>query len=719
MQTNQQLDLAFNYVQYTGQHIFLTGKAGTGKTTFLHRLRETSSKRLVVVAPTGVAAINARGVTIHSFFQLSFGPQIGIDRMKPDQMRFSKAKINIIRSLDLLVIDEISMVRADLLDAIDAVLRRFRTQRKPFGGVQLLMIGDLQQLSPVVKEDERELLQAHYDTPYFFNSKALRETSFVSIELTYVYRQQDDCFISILNQVRENRLDAASIDILNKRYIPDFHPKESDGYITLCTHNAQAQRTNEEKLKLLTKKQYAYTATIEGTFPEYAYPTDFELILKEQAQVMFVKNDSSAEKLFYNGKIGKITRIDGNTIFVLCPGDEEEIAVFPMKWDNIKYSIDEKTNEISEVVEGSFVQYPLRLAWAITIHKSQGLTFEHAIIDAQSSFAHGQVYVALSRCKTLEGMVLSTPIRNHSIINDRTVSSFTHQIEENQPGETDFQSARMVYQHELLHEIFNFAIFRNRILYIEKIISENKGSIPNLTQDAVRRLLPPVQTEIIEVAEKFRTQINRLLLQQSDVEHNPVLQERIAQAARYFLEKIKDKILDILSKINLDIDNKTVKKQLSEAVGRLDDDVQIKYESLSACLSGFQLASLLQAKAVGAIQKEKPKENSKFSPLNNEDIKHPLLFNLLRSWRMAKSDELNVPAYGVFTQKALYELVNYLPVDGKSLRQINGIGPKKHKQFGAEIIEIIRDYCEKHKIERQSIRNCQQDAWKSTLSHNH
>ncbi|GHV07781.1 helicase [Bacteroidia bacterium] len=703
MQTNQQLDLAFNYVQYTGQHIFLTGKAGTGKTTFLHRLRETSSKRLVVVAPTGVAAINARGVTIHSFFQLSFGPQIGINRMKPDQMRFSRAKINIIRSLDLLVIDEISMVRADLLDAIDAVLRRFRTQRKPFGGVQLLMIGDLQQLSPVVKEDERELLQAHYDTPYFFSSKALRETSFVSIELTHVYRQQDDCFISILNQVRENRLDSASIDILNKRYIPDFHPKERDGYIMLCTHNAQAQRTNEEKLKSLQKKQYAYTATIEGTFPGYAYPTEFELILKEQAQVMFVKNDSSAEKLFYNGKIGKITRIDGNTIFVLCPGDEEEIAVFPMKWDNIKYNIDETTNEISEVVEGSFIQYPLRLAWAITIHKSQGLTFEHAIIDAQSSFAHGQVYVALSRCKTLEGMVLSTPIRNRSIINDQTVSSFTQQIEENQPGEADFQSARMVYQHELLHEIFNFAVFRNRILYIEKIINENSGSIPVFTQDAVRRLLLPVQTEIIEVGEKFQTQINRMLLQQIDVEKNTALQERITQASGYFLSKIKDKILDVLPKINLDIDNKTVKKQLSEAVSRLEDEVQIKYESLLACLSGFQLVSLLKAKAVAAIQKEKPKENSKFSPLNNEDIKHPVLFNMLRSWRMAKSDELNVPVYGVFTQKALYELVNYLPVDGKSLQQINGIGQKKYKQFGAEIIEIIRDYCEKYKIDRQSI----------------
>jgi predicted ATPase len=307
MQTNRQLELAANYVQYTGQHIFLTGKAGTGKTTFLHTLREKSFKRTVVVAPTGVAAINARGVTIHSFFQLPFGPLIGISRLKSEQMRFNKEKINIIRSLDLLVIDEISMVRADLLDAIDAVLRRYRMQNKAFGGVQLLMIGDLQQLAPVVKEEERELLQQHYETPYFFSSRALRETSFVSIELSHVYRQQDDRFISILNQVRENRLDQTALDALNQRHIPNFQPKESKGYITLCTHNAQAQRINDTKLKALKGEEYRFMAKIDGTFPEYAYPTDFELTMKKEAQVMFVKNDPSTEKLFYNGKIGKIT----------------------------------------------------------------------------------------------------------------------------------------------------------------------------------------------------------------------------------------------------------------------------------------------------------------------------------------------------------------------------------------------------------------------------
>jgi len=694
MQTNPQLELVSNYVQYTGQHIFLTGKAGTGKTTFLHNLREHQLKRMVVVAPTGVAAINARGVTIHSFFQLPFGPLLSIDRMKSEQMKFNKEKVNIIRSLDLLVIDEISMVRADLLDAIDSVLRRFRSHNKPFGGVQLLMIGDLQQLSPVVKEDEWALLQEHYDTPYFFSSKALRETSFVSIELTQVFRQQDDHFISILNQVRENRLSKSSLELLNQRYFPNFQPDEAEGYITLCTHNAQAKRINENKLESLPGKEYRFEAQIIGNFPEYSYPTEFELLVKEGAQVMFVKNDSSQEKLFYNGKIGTITRIEDNLIFVLCPNDENEILVSPVTWENVKYSLKADTDEIIEDTEGTFTQYPLRLAWAITIHKSQGLTFERAIIDAQAAFAHGQVYVALSRCKTLEGMALSTRINPRSIINDHTVKGFTEHIEQNQPGETQFNSARIAYQHELLTDLFRFTSFRNRILYIEKIINENKGSIPEPTQDLFRNMFPVMQTEIWEVADKFQSQIRQLLTQQPDVEKNTALQDRIGKAAGYFSEKIKKIIVDALNKADLDIDNKTVKKQLNDAVNRFENDAQIKRASLIACLNGFCLKDLLQARAVAAIEKAKPKESQKIATIDSENIPHPDLFNQLRSWRMAKATELGLPAYGVFSQKTLYELVNYLPVNKKSLLKINGIGQKKINQFGSDIIEIIREYCE-------------------------
>ncbi|MDR3287796.1 MAG: HRDC domain-containing protein [Prevotellaceae bacterium] len=703
MQTNQKLELADKYVQYTRQHIFLTGKAGTGKTTFLHSLREKSLKRMIVVAPTGVAAINARGVTIHSFFQLPFGMQLSADKMNINQMRMSKEKINIIRSLDLLVIDEISMVRADLLDAIDFVLRRIRGNIKPFGGVQLLMIGDLQQLAPVVKDDEREILNKHYDTPFFFSSKVLRETSFISIELTHVFRQQDGYFISILNNVRENNMDKITLDALNQRYIPDFKPKESDGYITLCTHNAQVQRINENKLTVLNGKAQRFKAKIEGAFPEHAYPTEFELIVKENAQVMFVKNDSSPEKRYYNGKIGKITSIKDDIINVICAGENEELSVTPVKWDNVRYSLNETTNEIVEEIDGSFIQYPLKLAWAITIHKSQGLTFEHAIIDAQASFAHGQVYVALSRCKTLEGLVLSTPIRDYSVISDKTVSGFNENIKQNQSNETTFETARIAYQHELLDELFAFGFFRSRISYIEKIINENKGSIPESTKKLFQQLNIAVKTEIIDVADKFLPQIKNLLSQQSDVEKNDALQKRIIQASKYFSDKVKINILDAILKADTDIDNKAIKKSLNEAVSRLDSDARVKYECFVACDSGFNLATLLNAKAVATIEKEKPKATPKFAAVDSEYIAYPALFNQLRAWRTEKAAELNRPAFFVFSQKELYDLVNYLPADKKTLKQINGFGDKKIDMFGSEIIEIIQKYCEDNNIDRQMI----------------
>ncbi|MDR3046234.1 MAG: helix-turn-helix domain-containing protein [Bacteroidales bacterium] len=693
METNSKLDLAFDYVQFTGEHIFLTGKAGTGKTTFLHRLREMATKRLMVVAPTGVAAINAHGVTIHSFFQLSFGPQIGIAQTERSKAHFSKEKINIIKSMDLLVIDEISMVRADLLDAVDTVLRRFRNRNKPFGGVQLLMIGDLQQLSPIVREDENEILRQHYETPYFFSSKAFGETSFVSIELTHVFRQQDDHFISILNRVRENRLDSEALEVLNKRYIPDFKPPDNEGYITLCTHNVQAQRINESKLNALRGRASRFMAEIEGNFPEYSYPTEFELVWKEKAQVMFIKNDSSADKRFYNGKIGKITDISKDIIRVKCPGDEEEIFVTPMKWDNVKYTLDPHTNEIREEVEGSFIQYPLKLAWAITIHKSQGLTFEHAVIDAQSSFAHGQVYVALSRCKTLEGMILSSPINYRSIINDRTVSGFTQYIEQNQPDQQQLQSAYVAYQHNLLRELFQFESFRFRISYLEKITNDNRGSFAAPTFTMVYNLRLPIQTEIVEVGDKFRIQMERLIREQPNVELNETLQSRLKDASGYFSGKIQTLLIDKLSKIDFDIDNKTVKKQLDDAIARLEEEIRVKQESLKACQNGFHLTDFLQTKAVASIDKIEPKSKQKFVALDNENIEHPILFERLRSWRMDKSTEMDVPPFAIFSQKALYEMTAYLPTTKKMLLQINGIGEIKIKQFGKEMIEIISDYC--------------------------
>ncbi len=705
MQTNAQLELAYNFVQFTGRNIFLTGKAGTGKTTFLKSLKENSPKRMIVVAPTGVAAINAGGVTIHSFFQLSFAPQIGVENEQMSQMRFNREKINIIRSLDLLVIDEISMVRADILDAIDRVLRRFKNGRKPFGGAQVLMIGDLQQLAPVIKTEEWNLLKREYETVYFFSSKVLRETSFVSIELNHVFRQQDDKFIAILNKVRDNKLDQQAVTTLNQRFNPGFQPDDVEGYITLCTHNVQADRINDSKLRAIPSKANMFKAEIEGKFPDYSYPTDPELKLKIGSQVMFVKNDPSPEKLFYNGKIGMITNIEDDTVYVRCPDEDDEIAVTPLLWDNVKYSIDDNTAEIKEEIEGTFKQIPLKLAWAITIHKSQGLTFERAIIDAEASFAHGQVYVALSRCKTLEGLVLSTPISNRSIINDNTVSGFIQQVERNQPGEKELSDAKLAYQNELLTELFRFNLISYLVNSLNKLMFENSSSVPEILTEHLKKMQSAVSAELFEVADKFQNQINQLLAVQPDIEKNTKLLERVSKAAGYFEEKVKTIIVDGLAKADLEVDNRALRKQINNTTSRLLEEAETKLAGYEICKSGFDVKKLLDAQAKALIDNNQPsmKKRKVKEVLDPDNIPHPQLYALLRSWRYEKASELGVPVYMVFSQKALIELVNYLPTDSRSLQLINGMGAKKIEQFGADILQMIQHYCDENNIEKGEI----------------
>ncbi len=704
MQTNKQLTLACDFVQYTGQNIFLTGKAGTGKTTFLKSLKERSPKRMIVVAPTGVAAINAGGVTIHSFFQLSFAPQIGSESEHSAEQRFTKEKIKIMRTLDLLVIDEISMVRADILDAIDRTLRRFKNRKKAFGGVQLLMIGDLQQLAPVIKQEEWGLLRREYETPFFFSSKALKEFPYVSIELTEVFRQQDEAFIALLNKVRENRLDESARTKLNNRYVPNFVPDDEEGYITLCTHNISAQRINDSKLHELTGKKRVFTSSVEGKFPEYSYPTNFELELKVGAQVMFVKNDSAPEKRFYNGKIGQIQSIGDNVIFVQCPGDETEIEVEPQTWENYKYTIDKNTGEIKEELEGAFTQIPLKLAWAITIHKSQGLTFEKAIIDAEASFAHGQVYVALSRCKTLEGMVLSSPIANRSIVNDGTVTGFTKQVEENQPGEKELNEARLAYQQEQLTDMFRFSRVGYLLRSVSTLIRENKGAFPEITVSQFEKMSIDTQNEVIDVAAKFHNQLTAYLRREPDVLKNDELQERIKKAAAYFGEKIQGILSDSLKKVDLDIDNKAVKSQLKRYVADLKEEALIKLSAFEECLEGFDVRRIMDARAKTMVAKSTVKVKQKAKEITDfENIPHPKVFNSLRTYRTEKAKELGIPPYMIFSQKVLYELVNYLPSDSASLKLINGLGNRKVEQFGGEILEIIRDYCTENNIDKGEI----------------
>lgn len=705
MQTNKQLELAYDFVQYTGQNIFLTGKAGTGKTTFLRSLKERSPKRMIVVAPTGVAAINAGGVTIHSFFQLSFAPQVGTEREMTKDQRFNRDKINIIRSLDLLVIDEISMVRADVLDAIDRILRRYKNGRKPFGGAQVLMIGDLQQLAPVIKNDEWNLLKREYDTVYFFSSKALKSFPYVSIELTEVFRQQDEKFISILNKVRENKLDESALKNLNARYIPNFTPDDEEGFITLCTHNVGAHRINDSKLLKLPGKKQQFTADVDGKFPEYSFPTDFKLVLKIGAQVMFVKNDTTPAKRFYNGKIGQVVRIKGDSIFVQCDGDNEEIEVEAQKWENVKYSIDKKSGEITEQIEGSFNQIPLKLAWAITIHKSQGLTFEKAIIDAEASFAHGQVYVALSRCKTLEGMVLSSEIGTRSIINDGTVSGFVRGVEENPPGEKELTAAKLAFQHEILSELFLFYRPIYLVNSIWKLIEENRGSFTEILQEHFRKMRALLQTDLVGVGEKFRFQIANYLRIEPDVEQNAELQERIKKAAAYFCDKTKSVVIDVLDAADLDIDNKALKRPFKRWTSDLAEDMGIRFASYKSCTSGFSVKEIMEVRAKAMLANSKPSgKKSKAKEIQDyENIPNPELYNELRSYRTEKSRELGNPAFMIFSQKVLIELVNYLPTDSASLKLINGLGTRKIAQFGADIIGVIQHYCDENGIEKGTI----------------
>jgi len=710
--TNPQLDLAFDFIQYTGQNLFLTGKAGTGKTTFLKNLKLKSPKRMVVVAPTGVAAINAGGVTIHSFFQLSFGPQIPSDPNKPsfsnypsegnvaaNIKRFSREKINIIRSLDLLVIDEISMVRADMLDAIDEVLRRFRNRYRPFGGVQLLMIGDLQQLAPIVKDDEWEILKQYYDTAFFFSSRALKQSTFKGIELKHIFRQSDQHFIDLLNKVRDNRLDPETLQLLNQRHIPGFNPDEKEGYITLTTHNYQSQQINSTKLGQLKTSISRFSAEVHGEFPEYSYPTDFDLELKVGAQVMFVKNDTSPEKQFFNGKIGKIVDIDDDQIEVLCPGEEDAITFGRLEWQNTKYTLNEISQEIEEEVIGTFSQFPLKLAWAITIHKSQGLTFEKAIIDARASFAHGQVYVALSRCKTFEGLVLSTPIASHSVKNDSTVVQFSEEVEQNQPGQAELAQSRKEYLQQLLNEMLDFRPALRQIQYLLRLWDEHGAQLLGSLNFVLRGMVAPIQTDMIEVAGRFENQVRQLLAAGDRPEANELLQERIRKASEFFYSKLELLMEQPLSDATLETDNKAVRKSFNEAIDKLYKEIRIKKVCLSHCKAGFDTKSYLETRSKAAIEVEESVRSRKKTESKVDFSVNSDFYTQLKKWRSEKAELMQVEVARILAQKTLLEIVQTLPVTGKELKEVKGMGGVRMKQFGREILEMILAYRGNHGME--------------------
>ena len=583
MEGNIELNTAWEFVEKTGKSVFLTGKAGTGKTTFLKRVVEESKKRVVVVAPTGIAAINAGGVTIHSFFQLPLHPFIPGMKIE-SKFAFSKEKRSIIKTIDILIIDEISMVRSDLLDAIDSVLRRFRNRHKPFGGVQLLMIGDLQQLSPVVTDEDVQFLSQYYPSPYFFGSHALARTDYVTIELKEVYRQQDAVFISMLNAVRGGRPSIEVIRALNSRYCPGFVPPPDEGYIRLTTHNHIADEYNSRQLSLIDDQAHSFEAEVSGNFPESSYPVDFRLELKAGAQVMFVKNDPSSDKRYYNGKIGIVTDFYEEYIMVQCPGEDEKIAVEPLEWENSRYVINEQTQEMESEVIGIFRQYPLRLAWAITIHKSQGLTFDKAIIDAASAFASGQVYVALSRCRTLEGMVLATPLRQDAVITDLRVEDYIEGQEVAAVRSLSrLDSIKEEYYKELLGELFDFnelASLQKRMLGVCKDFPS--GSVVGLAQKH-NDILNDLDEMVVPVGIKWQK-----IIAQKPFEEivSSEFRLRIRNGCSYFLEQINTAYGDFLEKT---ADIKAENKELLKRYGNIWNDLDFELKVIRNLLKAMSV----------------------------------------------------------------------------------------------------------------------------------
>ena len=729
MENNPELQLAWQFIENTGTHLFLTGKAGTGKTTFLRRLREQSPKRMVVLAPTGIAAINAGGVTIHSFFQLSFAPFVPDTTLNPAQIhyRINKEKRNIIRSMDLLVIDEISMVRADLLDAVDATLRRYRDREKPFGGVLLLMIGDLQQLAPVVKDSEWEMLRHYYETPYFFASRALRETTYMTIELEKVYRQSDTFFLSLLNKIRENKADDEVLNELNKRYQRDFQPPKEEGYIRLTTHNNQAQRINDRELASLPGKAYSFRAEVKDDFPEYSYPADEVLTIKEGAQIMFLKNDVSSEKRYYNGMIGEVVTVNETGMFVRGKDSEHEFQLLQEEWGNYKYVLNEETKEITEEIAGVFRQYPIRLAWAITIHKSQGLTFERAIIDARNSFAHGQTYVALSRCKTLDGMVLESPLRREAIISDSVVDNFTKAVERNKPGNKQLNDMQKAYFFDLLSDLFNFYSIEQAYKRLLRMMDEDLYRLFPKQLAEYKALEPHMKERIVEVARRFRNQYTRLINESEDYAGNQELQERIRSGAGYFRKELEP-VRALFDKTNMPLDNRELRKQLNERLQTLDDALCIKESLLdTVCTSTFTVSDYLKQKAKVMLsleedsstsasssrvpgEKRERKERAASSRSGKvkvdvpTDILHPELYRALAEWRTEKTREANVPAYVIMQQKALMGIVNLLPDTPAALEAIPYFGAKGVEKYGLEILGIVRKYMKENQVERPEVK---------------
>jgi len=699
---NPEIELADAFVRLTGTHVFLTGKAGTGKTTFLKTLKADCHKQIMVTAPTGVAAVNAGGVTLHSFFQLPFGPCIpGQENRQGDSrrfFRFSKEKKRLIKGLDLLVIDEISMVRADLLDAVDGVLRRLRRNDRPFGGVQLLLIGDLFQLPPVVKPDEWQLLRNHYASPYFFSSRALAGTSMVTIELSRIYRQSDPDFINLLNAVRENRLDDEALALLDRCAAA---PRPEQGAITLTTHNRKADDLNRERLARIDGSPEILAAEVEGEFPESSFPTPNRLTLKKGAQVMFLRNDASPDKLWYNGKIGRVSGIENGKVLVSDPeGISEPVAVAPVAWENISYTVNEEDQTIQEEVIGKFSQIPLKLAWAVTIHKSQGLTFDRAVVDAKDAFAHGQTYVALSRCRSLEGLVLSSPVPRGGIGVDPAVGNFMAEAgREFGALSAQLEDARRGYQQDLLMQCFDFSAMRGMFYYLMRLASTHRDSVRVGGLTDIERLKAEARDQIFDVGTKFQRQLQGMMSDEDRPDDHPGIAERTKKACGWFTEKIDALFSPLLDKGRVETDNKAVKKQMTAGLDTLCHEIRVRLAGIRSCAGGFSSETYLRAVSSGGMAAMPAPKADPAPDYTELDIDHPELFKQLKDWRTQQAKKSGVPAFQILHQKVLVQLAVALPEDEFALAKLKGVGPKTREKYGEVLLAIVNTYREEKGIE--------------------
>lgn len=539
----------------TNQNIFLTGKAGTGKTTFLRQIQTNNNKKTVVVAPTGVAAINAGGVTMHSFFHLPFKPFLpqqkrgfglsfseGVDlNTLLHNARFNKERRKIFEELELLIIDEVSMLRADMLDAIDGILRHYRKKNHlPFGGVQILLIGDLYQLPPVVKDDEWQVLQPFYKSLFFFDATVMQQTNLISIELDKIYRQSDEVFINLLNKIRNSNVDESDLSVLNKYYDQYFYPEIEDGYIVLTSHNFKADKINQAALAKLNNELYEFEGELKGEFNESALPVDKKLVLKVGAQIMFIRNDKGENRRYYNGKIGIVTKMRGDEVYVKFLDGSGEMKLEKEVWRNVKYKYSEQEDRIEEEEIGSYKQYPIRLAWAVTIHKSQGLTFDKAIIDAGQSFAAGQVYVALSRLTSLQGLVLSSPIGLSAIQTEEKIRSFSQHVWSKAELRNALIKGQKEYLITLLLQAFNWEklIFHFQD-YLAQISLKLNPSIGSETLLWVNTMIERL-TKLSEVGNKFSNQLLQLV---GDVNSYTIVQQRVLAAHVYFQKEIENQLI--------------------------------------------------------------------------------------------------------------------------------------------------------------------------------